>query len=206
MMGDFRFGVVLFVLMLLVGIADAVAVVPPLALETHPAPVSYPDQLHPVDVVAMSGEVSPAIDPCPWPQSPEERVRCWVEHAFEPGDWDSAVEVARWESAHTFDPNICFGGYTRGHWRCEPPNAERGKWGRATGLFQHRWKLWPERTARAYPGETLDIWSGWHSTLMAADLVYNSRGGWLHFHSCASSARWWRENRGVGGGGWVKTC
>ena len=194
------FCLVLFVALLLtisIFIAKATAVVPPVFVPADHSPLVYPDQLHPVDVVEMAGPLSPDVDPCPFETSPEGRAQCWVRHAFAPEDWHSALEVARWESGHDFSVTVV------NPLHCAPASVGHAH---ATGLFQHCDIYWTERTTAAYPDHELDILNGWHSTLMAAYVVYEMRGGWIHFHSCASSARWWRENRGVGGGGWVKTC
>ena len=188
---------------MLVCAVPAAAHPPPLGLLAHPPPVSYPDQLHPIDVVAMSAEPSPAVDPCPWPMDDRERTLCWVEHAFPQQEWESAMGVAKWESRYNpdaYNKKGCGGG------------------GNATGLFQHCSAYWTERTARAFPDDTLDIWNGWHSTLMAAWLV--EVDGWWHFHSCLSgqrsfnrwaekqnSPKWdaWLAKYGHTGG-WVKSC
>ena len=171
------------------------------------------DQFHPsLDVPAM--RIS--SDPCQWLacDTPEQAVRTWTAEVFQNKDQDSAVAVA-WRESH-WKPYVCYDWHNKEEWQCQPPNAEKGKYGRATGLFQHRWKLWSyrEQKARTWLAEThqiiieepLDIWDGWHSTIVAAWLVYDTSSGWKHFHSCASGARHSLKYEGVGGGGWVKTC
>ena len=159
--------------------------------------------------------------------TPEQAVRTWTKAVFQPEEVESAVQVAKRESR--WKPYVCYDWHTKEDKECQPPlvsktNGVRGscfqgkqcsEGGTATGLFQHRWNWWPEREqkARIWLAEThqiiieepLDIWNGWHSTIVAAWLIYEG-GGWTHFHSCASGARHAKKHQGVGGGGWVKTC
>ena len=169
-----------FLALMAVCSVQAVAVVPPVALEAHPAPVSYPDQLHPIDVVEMSGEVSPAVDPCPWPQSPKERARCWMEAAFPESEWAAAWHVVSHESAHTYDPAV--------------RNYEGSD---AWGLWQNRERFWDERVRLFFPEFEMNIFDGWHSTLIASRVAGAGQGyvawgfwGWHHFDTCAESNRY----------------
>ena len=161
------------------------------------------DQFQPEDRKAMIM----SSDPCsflPACDDPETAAKIWIAEVFLLEDQQSALEVARWESAHTFDTSI---------------NNYEGS--DASGLFQHRKRYWSEDTkakrelkARQWFAEEhhinidepLDIYNGWHSAIVAAWLVYETSLGWKHFHSCASGARHALKYLGVGGGGWVKTC
>lgn len=172
-------------------------------------PVSEPADQHPPPSAETSAVTS---DLClvDWPQTAEDTTRCWIEAVFEPGDWATALEVARWESAHRFDPGI--------------NNFEGSD---ASGLFQHRARYWESRETKARNwladqhqivfDQPLEIYNGWHSTIVTAWLVYDTPGGWSHFHSCQSGQRafnrwaeaqntdrwdrWLEQNRHSGG--WV---
>ena len=170
---------------------------PPPAL-TVPADLPAPPPAPSAPAIPTSG--------CDEP-TPEGQTLCWVQTIFRPADQQHAYDVAKWESR--FDPAI---------------NNEAGS--DASGLFQHRKRYWAERETKARAwlaehhqitlDEPLDIYDGWHSTIVAAWLVYDN-GGWRHFHSCKSgqlafnrwaeqqnTARWdaWLEaNRHTGG--WV---
>ena len=136
----------------------------------------------------------PITDPCP-AGGKEQRAACWIAAVFPETGRTIALEVARWESGHTFDPTICYGFR---YWP-DPVCAKR-----ASGLFQHIPRFWPERAADAgrWAAETLpaglaaglppvlDIYDGWHNTIVTAWLVYEAPGGgWPHFYSCASGKR-----------------
>ena len=198
------------------------------AIVAVPPPVSYPaeiaDQFHTEDLVMVE-----SADPCYWNPScdvPEQAAMTWIMSVFKEEDWQSAYGVAKWESAHTFSPLI-----------------DNRQGSDASGLFQHRKRYWSKDTdakrewkARQWLADhhqiiieqPLDIYNGWHSTIVAAWLVY-AGGGWTHFHSCLSGQQsfnayveeeirkgndhkgpgrswknWLAKNRNTGG--WIKTC
>ena len=199
-----------------------------------PPPPSHPDaeamtagaERHrpwrPADTGGAQPAAAPIIpdgipDPCPT-GSNEERARCWIGHAFPDEQRAVAWRVLGIESGHQFRPEVCFGFHTKHDRECQPPlvaktNGVRGScyegkqcspWGTASGLFQHRWQLWPDRDkgvradidrlltaagvapdlagrlAAGLPAR-LDIWDGWHSTLAAAWLV--GTGSWSHYQA-----------------------
>lgn len=98
---------------------------------------------------------------------PAGRVRVWANAAFSrQADRDHAPHVAYCESRNS-------------------PTA-RNPTSSATGLYQHLARLFPARSLAAY-GTLLDIFDGWHSTLIAAWLVH--RDGWRHWPNCGANAR-----------------
>ena len=162
---------------------------PPFGLLAHPAPTSYPDQLHPVDVRDMAESLIPP-DPCLWADCAALRTaaRVRIQAAFPEKHWDRAWRVARCECGDTWHPWIenydQFRRETGRKWTPERaryvPVDERRGW-KVYGIFQHRWQYWADRTGRAYPGENLDPFDPWHNTLMGAWVAYNEPGGWLHY-------------------------
>ena len=141
------------------------------------------------------------VDPCSlrWharacATSLETAARIRIAYAFPVERWRSALHIVRHESQ--FQPDICYDFKKRGSPACAD--------GRVIGLWQHRPRYWNERstkTADFYgaPGEVLDIWDPWHSTLVARWLIstgngryaegdrWPSAGGWSHFDTCDES-------------------
>ena len=194
--------------------APAVAVVPPVALPAVPAPTSFPDQLHPVDVVAMTGQPSPDNDPCHFHPAGKQRAECWVEHAFPEREWDTAKQVMAREGGHHYHPWIenyrQFRRETGHRWTPERaryvPAEERRGW-KVYGLFQHRRDYWPERAAataqhHGWEDANLDPFDGWHNTLVAAWLAGTQ--GWWHWDVCAESAPSATTKFRCGPGRWLR--
>lgn len=164
---------------------------------------------HPVEKVSLPSGVPP--DPCrpPWPMTGQERTECWIKAAFPPNEVPVAIRVAAVESGNTWHPWVenfsQFRKETGQRWTPERARyVERGKrrgW-KVYGLFQHRWKYWEERTERAYPGEELDPFDGWHNVLMAAWLAGTE--GWFHWDACAESAPSVTKKFRCGRGRWLK--
>ena len=183
------------VLLILAAVGAGAATAPPDGRPHLPAPTGYPNQLHPIDVRAMTGPISPEVDPCPWSATAEARARCWMKAAFPPDEWAAAWHVVSGETgpAYDYDPLVCNGGARRGDAGCPLTPSKHG--GKAVGLWQHRYNFWaagPKRAmktaaALGYPDAALDIWDGWHSTLVAAWLA--GTHGWAHFDTCRESDR-----------------
>lgn len=156
-------------------------------------------------VIAFALFCFPPADPCdaepppsPPPDgqsvmcaTPEEAARTWIDAAFPPEHRAAAVHIVRYESQ--FRTDICYGFRKKGDPYCEKDKA-------AVGLWQHRRRFWDDRSGRAaeWYGITdgeLDIWDGWHSTLVARWLLEtDGRGrtnwtGWGHFDACRESDR-----------------
>lgn len=142
-------------------------------------------------------EPEPWADPCPG-LTGESRAHCWIEHAFPEPEWETAKRVMRREGGHHFHPWIenydQFRRETGQRWTPERaryvPVDERQGW-KVYGLFQHRWKYWPERargTARfhGWGDVNLDPFDGWHNTVVSAWLAGTQ--GWWHWDVCAESA------------------
>ena len=205
------FWVVLAAVTILLAVSDARA-------GAHPHPErtvlsgSPTDQFYIEDAAVML-----LIDPCPeYGTAPprdvrRERAQCWIFHAFPEAERATALAVAELES--DWRPEVCFNWHTKEDWQCQPPNALRGDWGRATGLFQHRYKLWDDRAENTMSqlglvgfGDRLDIWNGWHNTLVAAWLA--GWRGWSHWDACAESnagdGRPHPRERNCGRGRWLR--
>ena len=157
------------------------------------------------------------IDPCPeYGIAPprdvrRERAECWIHHAFPSGERATALAVAELES--DWRPEVCYGWHTKDDWQCQPPNALKGKYGRASGLFQQRYKEWGWRAESTMTslglsgfGDRLDIWSGWHNTLVSAWLA--GWHGWSHWDACSESnkgdGRPHPRERRCGPGRWLR--
>ena len=142
--------------------------------------------------------VGPLCDPCPDGEG-EERVRCWIDHAFPEQERATAFRVAEKETGehlHPWQENYDQFLRETGRWWTPEraryvPAEERAGW-KVYGLFQHRWEYWPERaqaTLRFHGWNepvTLDPFDGWHNTLVSAWLA--GWQGWWHWDVCSESA------------------
>ena len=150
------------------------------------------------------------LDPCPeYGTAPprdvrRERAECWLHHSFPENERATALAVAELES--DWRPEVCFNWHTKEDRECQPPLVSRtnglpgscfqgrqcSDYGTATGLFQQRWGSWPERAEKTMAalglagfGDRLNIWSGWHQSLVSAWLA--GTHGWAHWDACRES-------------------
>ncbi len=95
--------------------------------------------------------------------SDEGRARTWAKEAGFGDETEKAVLVAKCESDLQVD--------------AKNPRST------ASGLYQHLASLWKQRI-KAAGYKALDIFNGWHSTLMAYWLRWADGFGWRHWPNC----------------------
>lgn len=154
---------------------------------------------HPLEDIRHSLPTDPCVETWDDCLDPKRRTQIWIQAAFPKKHWTAAEHIVRGESR--FRPLVCNGGGLKGSSSCPPARNYQAHGGVATGLWQHRWHYWHDYRAAAAaewwgaPGTVLDIWNGWHSTLVARWLIEtNGTGrsnwtGWAHFDTCRESGQ-----------------
>ena len=156
-----------------------------LAASLSPAPTSYPAELD--DYVPPEQVLD---DPCPRLDDAREQAACWITAAYilfggPLDEADVALAVAGHESG--FRPLACNGDGGK-----SGPKGSCRRTG-ASGLFQQMPKYWNGRadaTLRRLGLESvdvrLDIFDGWHNTLVSINLAGGS--SWrTHWAACSDS-------------------